>query len=458
MGNFPPHKPAINRLYFFSRRKKMDGLSAEVSEKIRAAIRAKLKELGAYVDDELPDYIMVLVANKKTQEQMKDDLSLFLHNHADVFTDWLQDILNKLKQVATTGGKKKAEKSTKEKKKKGDKDKKKKKKSGESSGTKKSSSQKVKTEKQQQQPKDRDRSRSPLLDNDRNTNNRRESHDRSRDSYGSRDRSRDSYRSRDRSRDSYSSRDRSRDSYRSTSHDRGDRDYHDRGRDYRNYNNPNDRDRNDRGMYSSGEENRRSRPVPHQQQQRLNVLDRRGGRSSRNITDHRSSRGDDRNRISSSASRSPNKNKDRIVSRSSPTSPKPSRSMKSSVSVVSRNHENVQGYDPEKILKKALSSKGADQRSEEYNPENILKKSLVASKVQVARKPPSKEKAPRNSKLLLKAVEDADKSIYKKRSEIRSKAADLDEIHRNRMKATLAAKKFQRTGGDEEILPSTSSS
>merc|ERR1712227_1115167 len=108
-------------------------------------------------------------------------------------------------------------------------------------------------------------------------------------------------------------------------------------------------------------------------------------------------------------------------------------------------------------LKKALSSKGADQRSEEYNPENILKKSLVASKVQVARKPPSKEKAPRNSKLLLKAVEDADKSIYKKRSEIRSKAADLDEIHRNRMKATLAAKKFQRTGGDEEILPSSSS-
>ena len=67
------------------------------------------------------------------------------------------------------------------------------------------------------------------------------------------------------------------------------------------------------------------------------------------------------------------------------------------------------------------------------------------------------EKAPRNSKLLLKAVEDADKSIYKKRSEIRSKAVDLDEIHRNRMKATLAAKKFQRTGGDEEILPSSSS-
>ena len=61
--------------------------------------------------------------------------------------------------------------------------------------------------------------------------------------------------------------------------------------------------------------------------------------------------------------------------------------MKSSVSVVSRNHENVKDYDPEKILKKALSSK---DQNEEYNPEKILKKSLVASKVQVARKPPSK--------------------------------------------------------------------
>ena len=100
----------------------MEGLSAEVSEKIRAAISAKLvsvnydlflfqtflilnfcltfqKELGAYVDDELPDYIMVLVANRKNQAQMKEDLQLFLHQHADVFTAWLGDILNKLKDV-----------------------------------------------------------------------------------------------------------------------------------------------------------------------------------------------------------------------------------------------------------------------------------------------------------------------------------------------------------------------
>ena len=45
----------------------MEGLGAEVSAKIRSAIKAKLVELDAYVDDELPDYIMVMVANKRTK-------------------------------------------------------------------------------------------------------------------------------------------------------------------------------------------------------------------------------------------------------------------------------------------------------------------------------------------------------------------------------------------------------
>jgi len=39
-------------------------------------------------DDELPDYIMVMVANKKTCSQMTDDLSLFLGNNTTKFTAW----------------------------------------------------------------------------------------------------------------------------------------------------------------------------------------------------------------------------------------------------------------------------------------------------------------------------------------------------------------------------------
>lgn len=39
-------------------------------------------------DEELPDYIMVMVANKKSQEQMTDDLSLFLGNNTLRFTTW----------------------------------------------------------------------------------------------------------------------------------------------------------------------------------------------------------------------------------------------------------------------------------------------------------------------------------------------------------------------------------
>jgi len=35
-------------------------IGTEISKKIRAAIKTKLEELGAYVDEELPDYIMVM--------------------------------------------------------------------------------------------------------------------------------------------------------------------------------------------------------------------------------------------------------------------------------------------------------------------------------------------------------------------------------------------------------------
>uniref|UniRef100_A0A3Q1CXT9 Zinc finger CCCH domain-containing protein 14 n=1 Tax=Amphiprion ocellaris TaxID=80972 RepID=A0A3Q1CXT9_AMPOC len=75
-------------------------IGTEISKKIRAAIKGKLQELGAYIDDELPDYIMVMVANKKTPQQMTDDLSLFLGNNTFKFTTWLHGVLEKLRSVA----------------------------------------------------------------------------------------------------------------------------------------------------------------------------------------------------------------------------------------------------------------------------------------------------------------------------------------------------------------------
>ncbi|XP_066532743.1 zinc finger CCCH domain-containing protein 14 isoform X2 [Hoplias malabaricus] len=75
-------------------------IGTEISKKIRAAIKGKLQELGAYVDEELPDYIMVMVANKKSAQQMADDLSLFLGNNTIKFTVWLHGVLDKLRSAA----------------------------------------------------------------------------------------------------------------------------------------------------------------------------------------------------------------------------------------------------------------------------------------------------------------------------------------------------------------------
>ena len=86
--------------------------------------------------------------------------------------------------------------------------------------------------------------------------------------------------------------------------------------------------------------------------------------------------------------------------------------------------------------------------------------------VQVARKPSissgtgnrggSGSSIQSSQKLILKAVADADKSIAKKRRETRQKNVELDTIHMNRMKATIAARKFKSGQQDEDIDTNTS--
>ena len=62
------------------------------------------------LDNELPDYIMVMLVNKKTFHQITNDLKLFLGEHTTLFIDWLQEAVTsgnintgKKKTTTTTG-------------------------------------------------------------------------------------------------------------------------------------------------------------------------------------------------------------------------------------------------------------------------------------------------------------------------------------------------------------------
>ena len=56
---------------------------------LKLEIEGKLKELDVYIDEELPDYILVLLANKKSQAQMCKDLRLFFGSLTETFVQWL---------------------------------------------------------------------------------------------------------------------------------------------------------------------------------------------------------------------------------------------------------------------------------------------------------------------------------------------------------------------------------
>lgn len=64
------------------------------------AVKAKLLELGTgAADDEIPDYIMIMVANKRSKTQMISDLNLFLGCQTELFVTWLHEVLAKLQEV-----------------------------------------------------------------------------------------------------------------------------------------------------------------------------------------------------------------------------------------------------------------------------------------------------------------------------------------------------------------------
>ncbi|KAK7068376.1 hypothetical protein SK128_002885 [Halocaridina rubra] len=133
----------------------MEGVGSEVSLKIRSAIKAKLVELGTYVDEELPDYIMVLVANKKTKDQMDDDLSLFLGHNTERFTSWLHHVLQKLNAAALLQADDSKKKDTEEEKKKSKEEEKKREKDEAKKREKAEEMKKVKDEEKKKKEKDK---------------------------------------------------------------------------------------------------------------------------------------------------------------------------------------------------------------------------------------------------------------------------------------------------------------
>ena len=64
---------------------------------LKFEIESKLKELDVYIDEELPDYILVLLANKKSQVQMCKDLRLFFGSLTETFVQWVHTRVKDLK-------------------------------------------------------------------------------------------------------------------------------------------------------------------------------------------------------------------------------------------------------------------------------------------------------------------------------------------------------------------------
>ncbi|XP_074570853.1 uncharacterized protein LOC141827489 isoform X2 [Curcuma longa] len=81
---------------------KMDRRSPEAAALRDAVSRKLLDFLGAYSDDVLTEYIIVLVCNGKHQNQARDELEAFLGNESENFVTWLWNYLSLQTNVSNT--------------------------------------------------------------------------------------------------------------------------------------------------------------------------------------------------------------------------------------------------------------------------------------------------------------------------------------------------------------------
>merc|ERR1711973_352363 len=81
-------------------------MSGDVSQKLRLAVKSKLTSLDAFIDDELPDLILVMLARKRTKDEMIEELDPFLEKDTEKFVEWLDKLYAKLNALSgkSTGG------------------------------------------------------------------------------------------------------------------------------------------------------------------------------------------------------------------------------------------------------------------------------------------------------------------------------------------------------------------
>merc|ERR1712025_1501684 len=80
-------------------------MNGDNSQRLRLAVKSKLTSLDAFIDDELPDFILVMVARKRSKDEMVDELRVFLDQGAESFVEWLDKLVEKLNALSgKTGG------------------------------------------------------------------------------------------------------------------------------------------------------------------------------------------------------------------------------------------------------------------------------------------------------------------------------------------------------------------
>eukprot|EP01027_Heterolobosea_sp_BB2_P012983 GEZU01018769.1.p1 GENE.GEZU01018769.1~~GEZU01018769.1.p1 ORF type:complete len:306 (+),score=50.83 GEZU01018769.1:41-958(+) len=79
--------------------KQVQVLDAANTDKIKTEIRNKLAQIGVPMkDDSLTEYILSMVANRKTREQIAQELVVFINENAEPFSHWLWDMLISMSQ------------------------------------------------------------------------------------------------------------------------------------------------------------------------------------------------------------------------------------------------------------------------------------------------------------------------------------------------------------------------